>query len=589
MQEILKNDRTLEVTVQKLIDAVNLHYNVDRVIADFGIRILGTKSSPDAIPGFPVSYDGDFGDGYLVGLAEPYTTYIWTATNPERTEGVWLNIGLLATVGPQGPQGIQGEKGDPGASTSWTFSPSAPASPNIGDYWLKQNAELTLYVYGTRGTVTGWWTVGNLKGETGAPGANGLTPTISDGYWYIGSTNTGVKAEGKDGANGLPGSALTVVGTLASVDLLPDPATAPRQNAYLIKVNNDDRLYFIAGTDSLSWQYIIFDGSGTIVTKDGVGLDTWDVNSVVPMPDVQPGIANDLDMSYAALAFQHQYFPPRTNMVLLQINRTRWLEAYPIEQPPEPDNNTIAAYRNGRLPVQPPEYSFDAASKQYVDDSLSPYLLKYTSQTDAKQLYAVFSSGNQYMQPLMSSATAGTAVLRDNLGGIKALMPSSGVLQNAGGQYVVTYSHFMTNKAPSWHNTILTYAKPTRTRLWLYDTVMLSTDGRPPEAGGTFVASVNELMIEVDRYIQTTSVSDLITGETGSNINISAELANGNVNGSSQNASIMGTMLYNGATSDHDYICGTFRKINEDDGTYTAEEICGRVYEYGSARVQYWY
>lgn len=41
-------------------------------------------------------------------------------------------------------------------------------------------------------------------GATGATGENGLTPEIKDGYWWIGETNTGVKAEGVDGAAGAP-------------------------------------------------------------------------------------------------------------------------------------------------------------------------------------------------------------------------------------------------------------------------------------------------------------------------------------------------------------------------------------------------
>ena len=36
-------------------------------------------------------------------------------------------------------------------------------------------------------------------------GKDGLTPYIKDGNWWIGDTDTGVKAEGKDGANGVDG------------------------------------------------------------------------------------------------------------------------------------------------------------------------------------------------------------------------------------------------------------------------------------------------------------------------------------------------------------------------------------------------
>ena len=43
----------------------------------------------------------------------------------------------------------------------------------------------------------------SLQGEDGADGTNGLTPHIQDGYWYIGQTNTNVKAEGIQGEKGL--------------------------------------------------------------------------------------------------------------------------------------------------------------------------------------------------------------------------------------------------------------------------------------------------------------------------------------------------------------------------------------------------
>jgi hypothetical protein len=37
----------------------------------------------------------------------------------------------------------------------------------------------------------------------GAPGKDGLTPYIKDGNWWIGETDTGVKAAGTDGKNGV--------------------------------------------------------------------------------------------------------------------------------------------------------------------------------------------------------------------------------------------------------------------------------------------------------------------------------------------------------------------------------------------------
>ena len=43
---------TLENTVDELVDAVNLHYDVDRVLADFGIRVLGKVNYTNDIPGY---------------------------------------------------------------------------------------------------------------------------------------------------------------------------------------------------------------------------------------------------------------------------------------------------------------------------------------------------------------------------------------------------------------------------------------------------------------------------------------------------------------------------------------------------------
>lgn len=67
--------------------------------------------------------------------------------------------------GPQGEQGLPGEKGDKGDP-------------------------------GEKGD----------KGDTGAAGIDGKTPYIGEnGNWWIGETDTGVKAEGVDGAQGIPG------------------------------------------------------------------------------------------------------------------------------------------------------------------------------------------------------------------------------------------------------------------------------------------------------------------------------------------------------------------------------------------------
>ena len=52
------------------------------------------------------------------------------------------------------------------------------------------------------GANNNWW-IGETDTGVKAIATDGETPYIKDGYWYIGGTNTNVKAEGVDGANGV--------------------------------------------------------------------------------------------------------------------------------------------------------------------------------------------------------------------------------------------------------------------------------------------------------------------------------------------------------------------------------------------------
>ena len=78
----------------------------------------------------------------------------------------------------------------------------------VGDYYLDLSG---VNLYGAK-TAEGWGnpiSLRGLKGDKGNDGQNGTdapVPNIKGGYWYIGETNTGIKAEGKDGTNGSNGS-----------------------------------------------------------------------------------------------------------------------------------------------------------------------------------------------------------------------------------------------------------------------------------------------------------------------------------------------------------------------------------------------
>ena len=76
---------------------------------------------------------------------------------------------------------------------------------NIGDlYTISTLSPLVLTLSGNIRGAQG------ATGATGTTGADGITPSIVDGYWYLGTTNTNVKAEGKDGQNGVDGNSFSI-------------------------------------------------------------------------------------------------------------------------------------------------------------------------------------------------------------------------------------------------------------------------------------------------------------------------------------------------------------------------------------------
>lgn len=124
------------------------------------VSILGSYSTyADLVAAHPT---GNTGEAYMVGN----DLYVWNGT-------AWEDVGQI--------------KGDTGVGVA--------SIAKTGTSGLVDTYTIT---YTDNSTST--YTVTNgQKGDTGAAGANGKTPYIQSGYWYIDGTSTGVKAEGDDG------------------------------------------------------------------------------------------------------------------------------------------------------------------------------------------------------------------------------------------------------------------------------------------------------------------------------------------------------------------------------------------------------
>ena len=97
--------------------------------------------------------------------------------------------GDTGDVGPQGEQGIQGEQGEQGPKG------------DKGDQGIQGPIGLT----GEKGEKGDKGDTGEqgIQGEPGPKGDNGVSPHIGlNGNWFIGTLDTGVKAQGEDGTDG---------------------------------------------------------------------------------------------------------------------------------------------------------------------------------------------------------------------------------------------------------------------------------------------------------------------------------------------------------------------------------------------------
>lgn len=277
-----KTFRNLEEQVQKNKEDIARHYAIDRVLANFGIKVVGQVDNPSQLPD-PVTYEGAYGDAYAVGAAEPYNFFVYTRpdVNAGEPNNYWLDVGGLAIVGPQGPQGEVGPQGEAGASSKWYSGTTLPTTQlNQNDMFINTNTGDIYQYY----TSSGWVKMGNIKGPQGIQGPRG--PQGIQG-------ETGPQGpQGIQGPQGTPGQTFHVEGTLANTGQLPTPTQAIRAGAYLIPsetVSGEYDMWVIVGGhnegDTLTWF-----NAGQVTTQGGGGIEIVTpqfVQDITDMPNAQ--------------------------------------------------------------------------------------------------------------------------------------------------------------------------------------------------------------------------------------------------------------------------------------------------------------
>lgn len=277
-----KEYRNLEEQVQKNKEDIAAHYNMDRVLADFGIRIIGHIADASELPD-PETFTGDYGDAYAVGETEPFRFYIWTRAdvNAGHPNDYWFDIGPLAIAGPQGAPGPVGPQGPRGSEfTAGSSYPPISLRGIVGDVYMIANdygggaSNGDVFVIRRIGGSLRYERIGNLRGPAGPQGAPG--PTGPQGA--IGPTGP----QGLMGPQGPQGKFITIRGTLPNASQLPDPASInDLVVAFLVGTETVKDLYIQIGEapDTAQWNNVGPFNVGSVVTVGGSFVSTFDADT----------------------------------------------------------------------------------------------------------------------------------------------------------------------------------------------------------------------------------------------------------------------------------------------------------------------
>ena len=209
------------------VDIQNLQTS-EKVLATFGIKVIGTAANSSAIPTVAVykanNPDWEYGDAYAVGTASPYEFYILTRADETHTEDYWFNLGVI-----KGPKGDPGNDGANGADGQDGVSPTVSV-----------------------GTVT----TGNPGTPVSVTNAGTSTNVVLN--FRIPKGATGDK--GAKGDKGDTGFAVNIASELNNINELPTASASYVNIGYVIKdADGDSNLYVCmtnASTGAWYWNNV---------------------------------------------------------------------------------------------------------------------------------------------------------------------------------------------------------------------------------------------------------------------------------------------------------------------------------------------
>lgn len=398
-----KEYRNLEEQVQFNNERINRFIEGDEVLGRMGIKVVGQVATEDYLPN-PATYTGEFGDAYLVGDNAPYDYYIYTRPFEGQEDPQWFNLGQFPVAGPKGDPGVAGATGPAGKRGSQWFSglgqPNTTTGYEVGDVYVNTDTYNVWHLHDVEG-VKRWLLEGNIRGPQGLQGIQG--PRGPQGP---------AGPQGQRGSQGLPGSAVNLIGTLSSIDQLPevDAEGTSYSDAYLVGNSGNYHLWYIGGypgqESTWEWKDAGPFNAGTAIIDNYTNkiVDTFSTSDLVIAPPTR-GISNQASITNYLKPFINNYhIVPNSS-----VNGGSWWN-FPYIDPE--DGNTIPDYSWGafhKTPalrtstgdiVIPNQYFDDYKDKFNIAASIS-FVKDYVGNMSNYTVYKANTYENQVILPPM--------------------------------------------------------------------------------------------------------------------------------------------------------------------------------------------
>lgn len=384
--------RNQQQQVQKNKEDIAKHYEIDRTLANFGIKIIGVVPTAADLPD-PLIYTGAYGDGYAVGDSAAveageasYDYYIFTRPDPNagQADNYWLNVGELGIRGPQGPQGPEGPVGPKGDAAHWWKVTTDSANPNdpkynTGDFALATNGDVFILTESTNGSRS-WQYYNNIRGPEGLQGPRG--PQGEQGP---------EGPQGPIGPIGKAGRAVQIQNIYLDSSQLPDPETLDDLTiAYLVGANSNYHLFVQVGIEPRDaiWEDLGLFSAGTQVFDGDSPLNIWNTNKVIPLPTSTPAV----------------------NRIIPVVNSNTLEVTYEKVSKEQGANTIVQRDAGGRVISTDPIQPYHVATKAYVDNKAGSTEWQVQEEThNFDDYFSVYFENNPIIHFVLSFDTSNYA------------------------------------------------------------------------------------------------------------------------------------------------------------------------------------